>query len=181
MTRQRVLFTLIAAAAGILLTGLVVLVWSGMAPRGPDSGTTAERPLPFFALPGLEDGGRGLTSADIGGGVTVLNLFASWCVPCLAEHPFITSLSREPDVTVVGIAWMDDPAATTAWLAEHGNPYARIGVDRIGALKQALDVKGVPSAFIIDADGRIRFQRDGPLVADNAVADFRTALDAVRR
>lgn len=181
MTRRKVLLTLIAATAGILLTGLVAFVWNGMAPREPVSDAAAGRPLPSFALPGLEDGGRGLTSDDFGGGVTVINLFASWCVPCLAEHPFITGLSREPGVTVVGIAWMDDPAATAAWLAEHGNPYVRIGMDRTGRLKQALQIEGVPTTFIIDADGRIRFQRDGPLVAENAVADFRSALDAVRR
>ena len=110
----------------------------------------------------------------------MLNLFASWCVPCLAEHPFIAGLSREDGLRVVGIAWMDDPAETAAWLAEHGNPYARVGTDRTGALQPDLGIKGIPSTFIVDSGGRIRYVREGPLVAENAKQDFRSALARVR-
>lgn len=165
------------------MTALFFFVWNSFAPLRLASvqETAVDRPLPAFDLPGLETGAAGLSSNDLEGTVTVLNLFASWCVPCLAEHPFITRLSREQGLTVVGIAWMDDPAASAAWLSEHGNPYAQIGVDRAGTLQQALAIKGVPTTFIVDAGGRIRFEREGPLVADGAIADFQAALARVRR
>jgi len=183
VNRRRLVLYLIAAPVGFLMTGLVFTIWNGFVPLRlvPAPVSLTDRPLPAFDLPGLGDGAAGLSSADLAGGITVLNLFASWCIPCEAEHPFITRLSGEQGLRVVGIAWMDDPAATAAWLAEHGNPYARIGVDRTAALQQALDVKGVPTTFIVDAAGSIRFAREGPLVGDKAIADFRAALDRVRR
>ncbi len=183
MNRRRVVLYLIAAPVGFLMTALFFTIWNGFAPLRLDPVPVGQvdRPLPAFDLPGLGDGGDGLSSADFAGGVTVLNLFASWCIPCKAEHPFITRLSREKGLKVVGIAWMDDPAATAAWLEENGNPYARIGADRTGALQEALGVKGVPTSFIVDAAGHIRFVREGPLVGDNAIADFQAALDRVRR
>ena len=171
------------APVGFVLTGLLVFAWDRFYPPEPtvDAVTHANRPLPDFDLPGLSETENGLSSGDFEGTVTVLNLFASWCVPCLAEHPFITRLSRDDGVRVVGIAWMDDPAATAAWLKEHGNPYAAVGADRAGALQPALGIKGVPSTFIVDAGGRIRYVREGPLVGDIAIAGFEAALDGVRR
>jgi len=183
VNRRRVVLYLIAAPVGFLMTALVFTLWNGVvAPSfAPAPVNLTDRPLPAFDLPGLGDDKAGLSSEDLAGGVTVLNLFASWCIPCEAEHPVIAGLAREPDLRLVGIAWMDDPMATAAWLAKHGNPYERVGVDRTAMLQQALDVKGVPTTFIVDAAGQIRFVREGPLIGENAIGEFRTALDLVRR
>ncbi len=182
MNRRWVVVILIGAPVGFLIMALVFTIWNQFVPLRLDPAPVSlgDRTLPAFDLPGLADGGAGLSSADLADGVTVLNLFASWCIPCEAEHPFIAGLSAEEGVRVVGIAWMDDPAATAAWLAKHGDPYARIGVDRTAALQQALDVKGVPTTFIVDA-GSIRFVREGPLVGEPAITEFRAALGLIGR
>ncbi len=183
MTRRRLFHYLIAAPVGFALAAMLALAWQTWGPqeRPPPAVVLADRPLPAMDLPGLADGAAGLTSADFEDRLTVLNLFASWCVPCLAEHPYISRLSEDGGLQVVGIAWMDDPAATAAWLAEHGNPYDLIGADRTGALQPALGIKGVPSTFIVDPGGRIRYVREGPLVGDLAIADFEAALADSRR
>lgn len=182
MKRRRALVYLVAAPLGFAAAALVAFLLNSLldAPGASMSGAVVDRPVPAFVLPGLDGGEAGLASADLAGAPAVLNLFASWCVPCLAEHPFLMSLATREDVAVYGIAWMDDPADTTAWLAEHGSPYARVGMDRTGTLRRALDVQGVPTTFIVDAGGRIRFARTGPLVADHTIAEFLAALEKAR-
>ena len=123
-----------------------------------------DRPAPQFALPPIE--GRpqtlGLASADLPGRVSVVNIFASWCVPCLAEHPLITRLSEE-GVAVYGINYRDAPENARAWLDRHGNPYARIGADRDARASIDWGVTGVPETFLLDRNGRIRHKITGPL------------------
>src|SRR5262249_46744982 len=90
-----------------------------------------DKPVPDFNLPGLT-GGEGLTSAGLKGKVTLVNLFASWCVPCRLEHPFLLDLAKDKRLEIVGIAWKNSPQDASAFLAEMGDPYARVGVDRSG-------------------------------------------------
>ena len=95
--------------------------------------------------------------------VTILNIFASWCGPCVAEHPLLTKLSRESGAELVGIAWNDSGAAIEGFLAEHGNPYARVYLDSASGSALALGIRGVPETFIIDREGVIRFHSAGPI------------------
>ena len=125
-----------------------------------------DQPAPALALPALPDRDDGLASADLAGEVTLINFFASWCVPCLAEHPLLTRLAREDGIRVLGIAYKDEPADTLGWLAQHGDPYRRIGVDLDGRAAIDWGVYGVPETFLVDADGRIRFRHPGPLTPD---------------
>jgi cytochrome c biogenesis protein CcmG/thiol:disulfide interchange protein DsbE len=122
-----------------------------------------DRPVPSFELPPIEGmAGGGLTSADLAGEVSLLNVFASWCVPCRAEHPLLLGLS-ERGVVINGINYQDPAAQAAGWLDELGDPFARIGADRSGRVAIDFGVYGVPETFVIDRAGRIRHRHVGPL------------------
>ena len=121
------------------------------------------------ALPGRTDGG--LSKADlIGNGPVLVNVFASWCIPCRAEHPLLMTLARDHGLRIVAINYKDKPEDASAWLAELGNPFAKIGADNTGRVAIDWGVYGVPESFIVDKTGRIRFKQVGPLM-DFDIAD----------
>lgn len=125
-----------------------------------------DKPVPTFALPPLPGQSAGLSSDDLKGDVQLVNVFASWCVPCKLEHPIITRLAREQGVTVRGINYKDQPENALNWLARNGNPYATIGADTDGRAAIDWGVYGVPETFLIDRQGRIRFKQAGPLTPE---------------
>ena len=125
-----------------------------------------DKPMPAFALPPLGETGPGLASKDFAGQVSLVNFFASWCVPCRAEHPLLLRLADEEKLPVYGIAYKDKPEAIGAWLNELGNPFSRIGLDQNGRTAIDFGVYGVPETYLIDRGGRIRFRQAGPLDAD---------------
>ena len=125
-----------------------------------------DRPAPDFALPALPEVPGGVARADLGGSVRLVNFFASWCVPCLAEHPLLTRLAREDGIPVLGVNYKDATADATAWLARHGNPYDKVGADADGRVAIDWGVYGVPETFIVDRDGHIRYRHAGPLTPD---------------
>ncbi len=100
----------------------------------------------------------------VGEPLVLVNFFASWCAPCLVEHPLLTRLSSR--VPVYGVAWRDEPADTRAWLATHGNPYHGVSLDPESTIGLEFGVYGVPETFFIDQQGRIRFRHAGPLTPD---------------
>jgi cytochrome c biogenesis protein CcmG/thiol:disulfide interchange protein DsbE len=93
----------------------------------------------------------------------VLNVFASWCTPCLAEHPYVTQLARQPNVKVIGLNYKDRTEDATNWLRKHGDPYAAIVVDADGRAAIDWGVYGVPETFVIDKQGVIRHKQIGPI------------------
>jgi cytochrome c biogenesis protein CcmG/thiol:disulfide interchange protein DsbE len=125
-----------------------------------------DKPAPEFALPSLAGDGAGLSSADLNGKVSLVNVFASWCVPCRAEHPVLNALSQLKRVPIYGINYKDKPEAARAWIAELGNPYTRIGADD-GRVGIEWGVYGVPETFVVDRAGRIRYKHVGPLTPDD--------------
>ena len=153
-----------------LIGFFAVTVWGGLAlfrdgsARLPPS-TLIDQPVPDFALPPLRaDDTDGLATADLaGGGPVLVNVFASWCVPCLAEHPLLTRLAEEEGVVIHAINFKDTPADARAWLARHGDPFARIGIDPEGRGGIEWGVTGVPETFVVDGDGRVRWRYAGPL------------------
>lgn len=152
------------ALAGALWVGLY------LNPRDIPS-ALINKPVPSFALPPLPGMDNGLTSSDLKlGRVSVLNVFASWCVPCRIEHPFLTELAKRGDITLVALNYKDEPTAATAWLKQFGDPFARIGADRDGRVAIDFGVYGVPETFVITGDGTIIYKHVGPL-NDDAIRD----------
>jgi cytochrome c biogenesis protein CcmG/thiol:disulfide interchange protein DsbE len=124
-----------------------------------------ERPVPTFEQPAIEGmPGEGLSSTDLEGEVSLVNVFASWCVPCRAEHPLLMGLA-ERGVVINGIDYKDPAEQAARWLGELGNPFARIGADRDGRVAIDFGVYGVPETFVIDRKGRIRHKHVGPVQA----------------
>lgn len=152
--RAAILYVLSALA---LLAFAGVLLW-----RPPPAPILIEKSAPALDLPPLVAGQPRLTTADLKGHVTLVNFFASWCGPCRAEHPVLSGLA-DNGIRLVGIDYKDKPAAATAFLAEHGNPYARVAADTDGGAAIAFGASGVPESFLIDPNGFIRYQSAGPL------------------
>lgn len=123
-----------------------------------------DKPAPEFALPAVPGlATPGFDTAALHGEVTVVNVFASWCVPCRDEHPLLTELRQQTGVRLYGINQKDAPENARAFLAELGNPYDRIGADSDGRVSIDWGVYGVPETFVVDADGIIVFKHVGPL------------------
>ncbi len=152
-----------------LLTLLVMagfFGWSLMSGRDPASIGSAMvgRTAPTLAAPALRGGEPALTDAVIRSGKPVLlNFFASWCAPCVAEHPLLTRLAERDGVTVVGIAWKDKPDAARAWLKKLGDPFKVAGFDIDGKLALDWGLSGVPETYLIDGKGVVRLHFRGPL------------------
>ncbi|MBV9394537.1 MAG: DsbE family thiol:disulfide interchange protein [Methylobacteriaceae bacterium] len=127
------------------------------------------RPVPHFNLPPLPGTQTpGLSDADLRQGrVSLVNVFASWCVPCHAEHPVLMEIARDPQfrdrVVLFGLAYKDEPENTRRFLGQGGNPFARIGVDASGRTGIDFGVYGVPETYVIRADGTIAYRFVGPL------------------
>ena len=166
--RGRGLFFLIplalfAAVGAFLAVGLT---------RDPQKLPSAliDKPAPEFSLPPLAGraaaGGDGLSRADLAGGSgpVLVNVFASWCVPCRIEHPLLARLA-EQGATVHAINYKDKPEDAAAWLKELGDPYREIGADRDGRVGIEWGVYGVPETFVVDKAGNIVHKHVGPLMA----------------
>lgn len=124
------------------------------------------QPLPKFDLPPIVPGKPGLaTAAFATGKPRLLNVFASWCIPCIAEAPQLLKLKRA-GVEIDAVAIRDTPAAIADFLARNGDPYASIGDDRASAVQLALGSSGVPETFVIGGDGRIVQQHVGDIRAE---------------
>jgi cytochrome c biogenesis protein CcmG/thiol:disulfide interchange protein DsbE len=123
----------------------------------------AGQPVPEFALPPAVPGKPGLASADFAKGrPRLLNVFASWCVPCIAEAPLLQQL-KDRGVAIDAIAIRDQPEDVAEFLARYGDPFDRIGSDDNSRVQLALGSSGVPESFVIDGRGRIRYQHVGPI------------------
>ncbi len=153
----------------VLLLWLVFgLAWKLIRPADPAiPSQLVEREVPDFALQAAATGALGLRSTDLAGGKPkLLNIFASWCVPCTAEAPVLGELRRR-GVTIDAIAVRDTPDALGVFLARNGNPYERIGADPRSEAQIALGSSGVPETFVIDGKGIIRRQYIGALNPSN--------------
>ena len=128
-------------------------------------------------LPGVDR--PGLASADLADGVSLVNVFASWCVPCRAEHPALIRLAEERGLAVHGIAYKDKTEDTVAFIDELGNPYDRIGVDESGRAGIDWGITGVPETFVV-VDGIVRHRAQGPLTNPGMLDGVMAAVEAAR-
>ena len=121
------------------------------------------KPLPAFSLPLLEGEGR-LASAGLKGRAVLVNVFGSWCVACVEEHPVLLEAAKTAEI--VGIAWRDKPADTRAWLARRGNPYRAVGLDPDSRAVLDLGVTGAPETFVVAPDGRVAYKLTGVMTPE---------------
>jgi len=149
------------------LVGFVVLlgflgVGLGLDPREVPSPLIG-KPAPEFSLPRLDNLAVPLSKQDLEGKVWVLNVFASWCLPCREEHPLLMDLARRSPVPIVGLNYKDKPGDAIAWLGRYGNPYTATASDLNGLVGIDYGVYGVPETFVIDRNGVVRFKHVGAL------------------
>ena len=161
VTRHRLLL-LLPLAVFLILGGYFALGLTRDPSKLPSM--LIDKPAPTFALPGLSEGEKGLSNADLTGKVQLINVFASWCAPCRVEHPLLMRLAKEEGVTIHAINYKDKPEAAQTFLAQMGNPYTSIGADKDGRVAIDFGVYGVPETYVIDKQGRVRYRHVGPLM-----------------
>lgn len=159
-----------------IFAGLAGLFWFSLQTGDPSKLPSAliGKPVPEFALPPLEglksDGGEeveGFAASDLATGKpTIVNVFASWCVPCLEEHPMLMALAGEPGIRIYAINYKDDPASARRFLGRYGNPFSRVGTDNSGRTAIDFGVYGVPETYVISGDGKIAYRHVGPLTEE---------------
>jgi cytochrome c biogenesis protein CcmG/thiol:disulfide interchange protein DsbE len=132
------------------------------------------RPAPDTSLPGVQglvtrDGKPmpGISAADFKGAVTLVNVWASWCVPCHDEAPLLETLSQDKRIRIVGINYKDQPDNARRFLGRYGNPFVAAGADGNGRASMEWGVYGVPETFIVGRDGNIAYKLVGPITEAN--------------
>ena len=151
--------------AGVLLLGIAfyaLLGWDSHVVQSPLIG----RPVPRFGLPPVRGRSLGLSSADLREDVSLVNVFASWCVACREEHPLLMQLSKSGIVTLDGLNYKDAPDDAAKWLDTMGDPYTRTGADINGRVAIDWGVYGVPETYVVDPQGRIAFKQIGPITPE---------------
>lgn len=121
------------------------------------------KPVPHFDVMTLYGAPARFTQTDLKGEVRIINFFASWCVSCKLEHPFLMQLARVDKVRIIGVDYKDTSSAVRQDLAERGNPYRLVLLDPDGTMGLNFGVYGVPETYVIDARGIVRYKCVGPL------------------
>jgi cytochrome c biogenesis protein CcmG/thiol:disulfide interchange protein DsbE len=173
------LTALLPAGIFLVVAGLfLVAVYHGDPSRVPSA--LIGRYVPAFSLPAVEGVDRpGLASTDFGTGKPVIvNVFASWCVPCREEHPVLMEMKGLTAAPLYAIDYKDGAEAARLFLGELGNPFQRIGADTAGRASIDWGVYGVPETYIVDGKGRIAYKHVGPLTPDIVDNEILPALKA---
>lgn len=183
MTRPQLTRMVLAVLPLVLLVGLVTVFATSMN-RDPTlvRSVLIDKPAPVFSLAAVDGSGvDGFDTAALSGnGVTVVNVFASWCIPCRDEHPLLERLKAESGVTLFGINQKDAPDNAVAFLTELGNPYDRIGADRDGRVSIDWGVYGVPETFVVNAEGIITYKHVGPITPRSLTEEVLPAIANAR-
>jgi cytochrome c biogenesis protein CcmG/thiol:disulfide interchange protein DsbE len=124
------------------------------------------KPAPGFTLPELADPAKTLSRADLLGKVSLVNVWASWCVSCRVEHPLLMEIARSGKVQVYGLNYKDERPDAMRWLATYGDPYLANGFDQNGRVGIDWGVYGTPETFVVDRRGTIRYKVIGPITED---------------
>ena len=145
-----------------LLIGILLAIGLTMDPKLVPSPLIGKS-VPAFSLQPVQGRKAGLTKESLIGEVSMVNVFASWCVACRQEHPLLMELSRKNIVPIHGLNYKDQPQEAADWLDSLGDPYTRTGADLDGRVGIDWGVYGVPETFIIDKAGRIAYKQIGPI------------------
>lgn len=167
-----------APLALVLLIALVVAATLLRPATQAQHSRLVGQPVPAFTTPSIQPGRPGLASTDLQSQPRLLNLFASWCVPCVAEAPSLLELERR-GVRIDAIAVRDEAGAVAEFLSRHGDPFAAIGDDRESRAQLALGSSGVPESFVVDEAGVIRHHHLGPIMPQD-VNRILQAVEAAR-
>jgi len=169
----------------VAFAALAAIFWFRLGSGDPSRIPSAliGRPAPPTALPALEglvnNGAQvpGLDPSVFKGKVSVVNLWASWCVPCHDEAPLLTELGRDSRLQMVGINYKDSPDNARRFLGRYGNPFGIVGVDANGRASIEWGVYGVPETFIVGREGTIVYKMVGPVTPDNINAVLKVEID----
>jgi cytochrome c biogenesis protein CcmG/thiol:disulfide interchange protein DsbE len=167
------------------LIGVAALFWFRLGAGDPAQLPSAliGRPVPRTDLPAIDgltrDGQSvsGLAAADFAGKVTLVNVWASWCVPCHDEAPLLLSLATDKRIRVAGINYKDQPDNARRFLGRYGNPFAVAGADVNGRAAIEWGVYGVPETFVVGRDGKIAFKLVGPITPENLERTLKPVLE----
>lgn len=139
------------------------------------------KPVPQFELPPVKGRSLGLSAHDLKGEVSIVNIFASWCLPCREEHPFLLQLKAEGIAPIHGINYKDRPEDASRWLDALRDPYTRTGADIDGRVGIDWGVYGVPETFVVDREGRIAYKHIGPVTPKLLDETLRPLIARLRR
>jgi len=148
----------------IITTGLVVLYQHNKSSSIAAKLEFGEKIIvPQFSLPELNKSSESFSNQDLQGKYSLVNVFASWCFSCVAEHILLMEIARENKVNIYGVAWRDINENTKDYLAKNGNPYLKIGTDNKGIFSKLLSVSGTPESFLVDGKGRVIYYWRGAI------------------
>ncbi|WP_028877758.1 DsbE family thiol:disulfide interchange protein [Terasakiella pusilla] len=151
----------------LVLFGVLVIYFAVGLTKDPsklDTKVLLNQPMGEFKLIPVKGRTEGLTSEDVKGEVSLVNFFGSWCVACLQEHPFFMKLAEKNVIPLYGVDWDEkNPNDVVRWLARHGDPYTKIGVDVTGETIIDWGITGAPETFVVDKEGLIRYKHLGPI------------------
>ena len=161
---------------------LVVFFWVGLSldPSKVPS-PLIDKPAPAFTLPTLRDAGTEITEQALRGQVSLLNVWATWCVGCRQEHDMLLTIAREGLVPIYGLNYKDERPNALNWLQQLGDPYEANAVDQSGEAAIDWGVYGAPETFLIDADGIVRYKHIGPLTPDVWREELRPRIENLKR
>ena len=169
----------------IIFAGLALLFWLRLGDGDPSKIPSAlighpAPPTDLPPLPALERDGKpvpGVTNATFAGNVSLVNVWASWCVPCHDEVPFLDQLAKDKRFQLVGINYKDSSDNARRFLNRYGNPFAATGSDDNGRTSIDWGVYGVPETFVVGRDGRIAYKLVGPINAENLTRVLMPAIE----
>ncbi len=166
----------------ILFIIVCFFLWRGLSlnPRELPS-PFINKPIPQFTLPELYHPDQNFSSTELRGHVTLLNIFASWCISCRVEHAQLMALKNQRAVLIYGLDYKDSPNDVLKWLNKSGNPYERIGFDQIGNTAINLGVYGTPETFVIDKLGIVRYKYIGPITKDVWESELQPEVEKLAR
>lgn len=167
------------------LIGVVVLIPILILGLGSDPSELPSqfigKPAPEFDLPTLRNPEQRIGTADLSGQVSLVNIWATWCVGCRAEHEFLMQIYREDNIPIYAINWRDNRADALNWLAQIGDPYVASGFDEDGRVGIDWGVYGAPETFLLNADGQVVYRFTGPLDRALWEQEFMPRITELRR
>ena len=153
----------------VFFAGLTALFLRGLNPEVPVGYVVSPllgKPAPTFSLPRLKDPSATIGNDVLANKTSLVNVWATWCVGCRQEHPFLNEVARTSGVPIYGLNWKDDRASALNWLSTLGDPYAASGFDEIGDVAIDWGVYGAPETFLIGKDGTVLYKHIAPLTPD---------------